>query len=681
MPSETRSTRLALASRVLWAVAAAGIAVHALQAAFGLFGDGADSLIGDVLYDGLLLMAAGLLFIRAPLMGRERHAWQLLGLALVTSAFGDVTWSLLYSGAQVPPSPSFADAFWLASYPLEILAVGMLLKARTPGFSHGGIRIDAAISACAMGAVAAALIFAPVLSVTGGSAATVAANLAYPVGDLVVLVIIVAMFALTDWRPGKGLLMLAAGLLLTAGADSVYLIQTADGSYAPHGLLDTLYPVASLVIAGAVWQVATPRDRAVRDWAHSLFPAIFTILALVLLVYDHFARTNALALALASLTIVLAAGKMLWMLHDSREAHEHSSEQANTDPLTGLANRRALMHDLTQALAAGADAPVRALGLFDLDGFKGYNDALGHPAGDALLERLGCRLRAAMEPYGAAYRIGGDEFCVLISADGVMDELGLAAAAEALTETGSGLSIENSYGSATLPVEAADVSSALQLADMRMYHHKKSRARSVSVTDACEALMRAQRERMPELGAHVRDVAVLAKATALRLGMDEEAVQEVGRAAQLHDIGKVAVPDAILNKPGPLSREETDLMRRHTVVGQRIVGGSPAWTGIGQLIRSSHERVDGSGYPDSLAGDEIPLGARIVAVCDAFDAMVSDRPYRRALSPAHAIAELRKCAGSQFDERVVEEFCVEIDGRAAGEHKRSGSKVQVLTGV
>lgn len=151
-------------------------------------------------------------------------------------------------------------------------------------------------------------------------------------------------------------------------------------------------------------------------------------------------------------------------------------------------------------------------------------------------------------------------------------------------------------------------------------------------------------------------VAQLARATALQMELDEEEVVCVELAARLHDIGKIAIPDEILGKPGPLTKQEWELMRTHTEIGARIIGAAPALAGVAALVRSHHERYDGSGYPDGLRGDRIPLGACILSVCDAFVAMMRTRPYIDAITVVEAIAELRRCAGSQFHPRVVEAF-------------------------
>jgi HD-GYP domain-containing protein (c-di-GMP phosphodiesterase class II) len=143
--------------------------------------------------------------------------------------------------------------------------------------------------------------------------------------------------------------------------------------------------------------------------------------------------------------------------------------------------------------------------------------------------------------------------------------------------------------------------------------------------------------------------------------LEPEELNEMARAAELHDIGKMAVPDEILNKPGPLDERETEFVRHHTLVGERILAAAPALESVAKLVRHSHESYDGSGYPDGLAGDEIPLAARIIAACDAFHAMTDDRPYQPAKSPKEAMAELRRCKGARFDPDVVEAICAEVD--------------------
>jgi HD-GYP domain-containing protein (c-di-GMP phosphodiesterase class II) len=200
-----------------------------------------------------------------------------------------------------------------------------------------------------------------------------------------------------------------------------------------------------------------------------------------------------------------------------------------------------------------------------------------------------------------------------------------------------------------------------------MYAEKNGRRASAGGQSAA-VLLRVLTERHPDLGDHVDGVAALSEQVGLELGMAEEDRTALWQAAELHDIGKAAVPDAILNKPGPLDDDEWTFMRRHTMIGERILAGAPALTGAARLVRSSHERFDGTGYPDKLAGDDIPLGARIVAVCDAYDAMVSDRPYRTGMSSEQAVEELTRCAGTQFDPAVVDAFIAALARAAAPVH-------------
>jgi HD-GYP domain-containing protein (c-di-GMP phosphodiesterase class II) len=163
-----------------------------------------------------------------------------------------------------------------------------------------------------------------------------------------------------------------------------------------------------------------------------------------------------------------------------------------------------------------------------------------------------------------------------------------------------------------------------------------------------------------ELYDHVNDVARLAAAVGHRLGLDGGDAADLVRAAELHDVGKVAIPDRILQKPGPLAPDEQQFMRRHTLIGENILSAASTLAGVGRLVRSSHERYDGTGYPDRLHHDEIPLASRIIFVCDAYDAMTSDRPYRKAMTQEDAVAELRRCANTQFDPAVIDAFIAEL---------------------
>jgi diguanylate cyclase (GGDEF)-like protein len=349
---------------------------------------------------------------------------------------------------------------------------------------------------------------------------------------------------------------------------------------------------------------------------------------------------NSLPIALALLGVLLIGAAMArrWV---------STSKEAVTDALTGLGNRRKLIADLMQELPLAGPARPLAILLCDLDGFKLYNDAFGHPAGDALLARLGHRLQQAVGATGAAYRLGGDEFCVVAPLSEVGLEALAAATLKALSERGDGFDVGCSYGAVITTGDLKLPDAVLRAADQLLYASKSSGRRSAG-RQAADALLQALHERQPELHDHLHGVGDLVASVGKR--------DLLRQAGELHDLGKVAIPDSILSKPDALDPDEWEFVRQHPLVGERIISAAPALAQVGKLVRASHERFDGTGYPDGKAGEEIPLGARIIAVCDAYDAMIGPRPYRLGMSEEVALDELRRCAGEQFDPAIVEVF-------------------------
>ena len=373
--------------------------------------------------------------------------------------------------------------------------------------------------------------------------------------------------------------------------------------------------------------------------------------------------------SIAAITLLLAAFAFFFLRSSAahataaRLARENerllaaSRAEALTDALTGLPNRRALVNDLSVLFAPDMQPAVpHMLGLFDLDGFKQYNDTFGHPAGDALLTRLGRHLADAMAGRAKAYRMGGDEFCVLMPSDVNHDPFTTAdVAAKALSEASDGVVIECSYGTASIPAEAESMEQALRLVDHRLYDRKTGR--SSASRQSTDVLVQVLRERGADLHGHLLEVSQLAAATARAMHLPHHEVKRIELAAELHDVGQAAVPDAILTKPGPLDDGEREIMRRHPQIGERIVRAAPALARTADLVRASHERFDGTGYPDRVPGAAIPLGARIIGVCDAYVRMTTDQPYQQARSSSAALEELRRCSGFQFDPAVVEIVC------------------------
>lgn len=343
--------------------------------------------------------------------------------------------------------------------------------------------------------------------------------------------------------------------------------------------------------------------------------------------------------------------------------HSTLREHAFTDALTKLGNRRRLEADVAQQIPVAGELPLTVV-LFDLDGFKGYNDTFGHAAGDGLLARLGGALaEAAAGLGGSAYRLGGDEFCAVVAVADAGREEAIASLAEALHESGDAYTVATSYGCARIPVDAATLGEALQLADERMYSRKRARS-SAAAQQARDVLLDLLRAKLPGTWEHCAGVAQLSRRVGRRMGVHGGALEELERAAELCNVGQVAVPDAILDKAGPLSEDEWMLIREHTVRGAEILGRAPALESIAGVVRATHERWDGSGYPDRLCGEEIPLAARIIAVCDAYQAMLDGRRYRPARSRDAAARELALGTGSQFDPGVVAALLREVQPEA-----------------
>src|SRR5215218_9627861 len=563
----------------------------------------------------------------------QTAAWWALGLALALWLAGDALWIL--SPEARGPFPGRADAFWLAGYPAACAGLAMLLRARMRGSLGPTMWLDGAIAAAAVASLVAA-----------ASPGRGVGALAYPLGD-VLLLCLAGATALLGRRAGRTFVLVAAGLALCAVADAARLLEG----------IEVRAPLAALVVASAAaLPPETRRRTAPVGGAHVGLPAAFTLAALGVLVWDRQVEPlSASAIDLALAVPFLLVLRLAVSLKENHRLLERSRDEALTDALTGLGNRRALMRGLTDALDEAAAGRPWKLALFDLDGFKAYNDVFGHVARDVLIEHLGGRLAGSVEGVGRAFRMGGDEFCVLVPA--ARATAALVRAGEAPREEGEGCRIDASVGVVELPGDVADAEAALQLADRRMYAQKEGRPHSPA-RQSGDVLLRVIGEREPELLAHTRTVAALARALATTMGLDPETRESVARAAELHDVGKVAVPDAILSKPAPLDEDEEAFMRRHTVIGESIIAEAPALREVAALVRASHERWDGTGYPDALAGLEIPLGSRIVSVCDVYSAMRQKRPYGPVLDEEEALDELRRGAGSQFDPALVAAFCV-----------------------
>ncbi len=628
------------------AAAIAGFATFALVTLLAPPGGELEMFFSVWVYDGLMVFACVIAGSHAYLVRHERAAWTIITLALASWTFGE----LWYAIFKPTTYPSPADAGFIGFYPLLYVGIVLLLRSRARSIA-GALWLDGATAALAAAALGAAVIFEIVTGLTAGSRSVVVTNLAYPLGDVLLLSAVFGVFSLTGWRPGPRWVLLGLGVLATALADIMYLFQSAKGTYVEGTWIDVLWPASMLLVASAAWMPdRTRHGLEVTGRPLLAVPAVCALVATGILVYDHFTRLPFLAIALATLTLMLVVLRLAVTFRENRRLFELTHAEATTDALTGLGNRRQLIADLERHLH-GADMRTTLLMLFDLDGFKGYNDTFGHPAGDALLARLGEKLAAVPGEHGAAYRLGGDEFCLMTPVEEGEVEPLIDRACAALTERGEGFEIETSFGAILLPDDAADPSHALQVADERLYAQKYGRRGETDRTMA--ALLEALSLREPDLQPQFAGVAALAADVGTMLGLRRDELEELDRAAQLHDLGKLAVPDEILDKPGALDEREWAFVRQHTIVGERILRASPALRSMAGVVRATHENWDGTGYPDGLAGDEIPLAARIVYACNAFVAMTSKRPYRDPLPVEDALEELVRFAGTQFDPTVV----------------------------
>ncbi len=602
-----------------------------------------------VMYGCALVCLARGVFVR-----RDRLAWSAIGGGTALWATGDTLYELYYGQADVVPFPNLADACYYASYPLLYIGLVLLVGSRLRPF-RAALWLDGLVTGLALAAVTAALVVPVVVEANAGDLRTLAFAVAYPVADGALICLAAVAFALTGWRPGRMWALLGVGLVVMGAADSIYTYQVTVGTYETGTLLGVLWPLACLCLATAAWQPAGRRSDHDGGLRLLVLPGVSGLVAIAVLVVGQVEPLADYAVGLAATALLVGVLRAALSFSENAALLRQADLAAHTDGLTGLGNRRRLLADLDDLVV---DAGEGTLAFFDLNGFKNYNDAFGHGAGDALLARLGAALGRAVVGTGRAYRLGGDEFCVLLDHAGSSSEAVVQRAVAALAEHGDGFAVTTSYGLVVLPTEAATASAALQLADERMYADKEGR--SSGRRQARDVILQILRESAPDLRQHLDGVAGLAVEVGQHLGLQPDALDELARAAELHDVGKVALPEELLRKPGPLTAEEWGFVHQHTIVGERILNAAPALRPAALLVRSSHERWDGGGYPDGLAGEDVPVGARVIAVCDSFHAMVTGRPYRPAVPAEEALRELERCSGTQFDPQVVAALLVVV---------------------
>ncbi len=628
----------------------------------GLGGGSANPVFETWLYDATMAGCAAICLARGAIVRSSRLPWLILGLGLACDTGGEILSSVGESFA-----PAAQQLLYVCLYLAAYAAIVLLGRRRLSQF-RASMWLDGLIGMLAIGSLGAATLLGPVSAATHHSGVKTLLDVGYPLADMLLVGVLVAMLALSGWRVGRPFSTIALGFLIMAIADGVYLYQEAHGTYKVDTPLDALWLASALVLAYAAWQperAEPPGEPSPRVIVAA--PALFGLTAIGVLAYGSIDSEGRLSTWLAIATLLTVLVRLVLTSNENVRLIAVSNALANRDALTGLGNRRALLRDLQTAAQQATLAQPKLLLLFDLNGFKRYNDTFGHPAGDVLLARLGRSLQQAAQPYGSAYRLGGDEFCALLNVDRDPSSLAVELAS-ALLERGERFTIGASFGEALLGAEVREANEALRVADQRLYAQKMLLYQP-SNPEWRDVLLGLLCERDPELGSHVRQVAELALKLGRQLGLSDEELRDLVAAAELHDIGKAAIPDAILEKKASLDAQERAFIERHTLIGERIIASAPSGRGVAAIIRSTHERYDGMGYPDRLAGERIPLAARVIAVCDAYHAMRSDRSYRDAMSEHEALAELERCSGSQFDPRIIDAFLELL--RTAGQQQET----------
>jgi diguanylate cyclase (GGDEF)-like protein len=400
--------------------------------------------------------------------------------------------------------------------------------------------------------------------------------------------------------------------------------------------------------------------------------------------------------------VALAVGlviALLWVIGGYRRADRRAranelrrlSELAITDPLTNLRNHRGFHEDIANELrrTARSGAPL-ALVLLDVDGLKEVNDNRGHQAGDEHLQALANAINSTMRASDRAYRVGGDEFAVILPAVGEwagfqfaqrlqqsLNRLGepsvrATAGISQATELRPKDELVREADRALISAKRSNQAAALYTPEMGDFTDSAHEEDAHHAQTLANALALAVDAKDPYTRSHSQTVANLSAAIGAELGVDEERLGHLRLAGLIHDVGKIGIPDAILRKPAKLSAAEYEQMKTHSVLGENIILAADMPEQAG-WVRHHHERVDGAGYPDGLANREIALESRIIHVADAFEAMTSDRPYRKAPGERFAIEELRRNAGTQFDEDVVDALLRVLGDRS--KRKRLASNV------
>jgi diguanylate cyclase len=433
------------------------------------------------LYGAIGIGATALCAARVPsLRARERVAWTFIAAGIAAFAGANVVSTLLYAKLDDPPYPSWADVGWLAMPPLFYAGIIVLVRARIPNTPRA-MWLDGLVGGLGVAAIVASVAFDEITGNAAGSALAQAVNVAYPVMDLLLLVLVVCCVGLNGWRPDRTWTLLGAGLALIAVADTVYSWRTARDTYIEGTILDTLWPAGVMLIAAAPWRAHADTSRSAIDTnAAVLVPALFACSSVAVLVVGQFSSLPPLAVVFATGSVLAGLGRLVLTFHEVRTLAT-SRQEARTDELTTLGNRRFFYEECERLLAGRNNRWRLALLVIDLDRFKEVNDSLGHLLGDDLLRQIGPRLRTVVRDGDVLARLGGDEFAVLLEVSGRDGATDVAQRIRGLLTLnfdldGVAVRVGASIGITMFPEDGGDLTTLLRRADVAMYEAKASGA-------------------------------------------------------------------------------------------------------------------------------------------------------------------------------------------------------------
>jgi diguanylate cyclase (GGDEF)-like protein len=641
----------------------------------------------------------------------ERRFWTLLAAANAALFLCEVLlvfWLLVIDPlGPAPVTPPFHVLHAIAAACLIGVLTSMARISLAAPTARVRFMIDIAVLTLGAYALCVAFYARPVMGGAGGPPSHVLIGAGYPVAAFLMLmgsIASVAGFKIGAWRSWERLVV---------GSLAVYLIGSAVWPFwyasamelsrnQARGILDLVQLTGHFVLMMAtIYRLTEIRNWALRPlppfsvsrwrWAPAVIPLASLVAALFAGAAAFQERSDATWLAFYS--IIAIAIMALAIARTALLALEHSTlfHQAITDPLTGVYNHRFFHDRLGDELAAARrlNTPLGLIAL-DIDDFGDMNNRYGHTEGDFLLKELAQRIADVTGEHDVLARLGGDEFAIITPESGSNETLRLAIQIVDRVAVGSEVTsrpMTVSVGIASFPEHGTTQDELFRRADSAMLtaksrgknrvvvfesgrisdlnaHERVEQIERESRLSSVKALANAVDARDPSTRFHAQSVSLLATELSLAIGFSEAHAQMVGTAALLHDVGKIGLPDALLTKKGVLTDEEYLMLTEHSVLGERILR-STELNEILPWVRAHHEHWDGSGYPDGLRSEAIPLEARILALCDSFDEMTNDRPYRRAMSTSAALQEIDHALGAQFDPELAETFIRLLSDRSS----------------